>query len=269
MTPQAIPASLSLLRKLPLPKKLGLLEKLYGSTLSTYGTQWVTCANGVTWKLNLQDPCHRWIVYGLYEGGKGINFAHKQLSQGGVYIDSGANIGQWLLYLGHIQHLTTLAFEPVQSQHDWLESCLKNYSDWDVELLKFGLGCEDATLDIQCDGARSTLNLDWFKTKNLAREKIKIRRLDDLLSERNIDYVNFWKLDVEGAEIQALQGAENAFQHRNIGTLYFECHHNNYAQAKQWLADFGYQLFRLHKTALTPLNDDTITRTTDLIAQPV
>ena len=75
----AIPLSLRTMRKLKIPKKLGFLESLFGSTLAAQGTGWVKCSNGVIWKLDLTEPTHRWIVYGDYEGGIGLSFAKMPL----------------------------------------------------------------------------------------------------------------------------------------------------------------------------------------------
>ena len=119
-----IPLSLNVIRKYDFPKKLGLLEILFGKTLKMFGVAWVSCSNGIVWKLNLEDPCHRWIVYGKYEGGQGIDLAKDKLRNGGVYVDSGANIGQWVLYLSDLKNVKTLAFEPVKSERKWLTKCV-------------------------------------------------------------------------------------------------------------------------------------------------
>lgn len=255
-----------LIRKFDFPKKLGILEALYGKKLSEKGHQWVKCWNGIIWKLDLADPCHRWIVYGKYEGGMGIDFAKRQLRQGGNFIDSGSNIGQWLLYLGGLNGVKTVAFEPVRSQRKWLEQCLAIQSGWRTHVEKCGLGAKSATVEIQCDGARSTLNLDWFKGKNFAREVIEIRRLDDVLKEHNIDEIAFWKLDVEGAELQALQGAETLLKNQRIQNIFFECHPDNYAAVLQLLESHRYQISCLKKGKLVTMPDAPISQTEDLIA---
>jgi len=72
---------------------LGFLELLFGSTLASKGAGWVNCSNGVIWKLDLTELAHRWIVYGDYEGGVGLSFAKDSLKNGGIFVDSGSNIG--------------------------------------------------------------------------------------------------------------------------------------------------------------------------------
>ena len=149
ISPFHLPLGLKLLRRLWFPKKLGVLEMLYGRSLSAAGQQWVKCWNGVIWKLDLADSCHRWIVYGKYEGGIGIDFARSQLNKGGYFIDSGANIGQWLLYLATTDKVKTLAFEPVQSQRKWLKECLSIQKNWQVDVFDYGLSDKESILEIQ------------------------------------------------------------------------------------------------------------------------
>lgn len=263
-----LPPLLRVMRKFAMPKKLGLMESVFGDKLASNGTGWVECSNGVVWKLDLTDPTHRWIVYGDYEGGAGLNFAKSVLRRGGVFVDSGSNIGQWILYLGGLPQVQALEFEPVESQRHWLASCLQRQTDWNVTTYPCGLGAQNCKADIQRDGARSTLREDWYTTKGLARETIEIRRLDDVLEEAMVDEVQLWKLDVEGAEYDALVGARNYLESRKIKHLYFECHHGNYSRNKSFLEECGYQLYDFDKNGLRLKNQVGIETTQDLVALP-
>ena len=264
-----IPLSLRMMRKLKMPKKLGFLESLFGSTLAAKGIGWVKCSNGVIWKLDLTEPTHRWIVYGDYEGGIGLSFAKDALRNGGVFVDSGSNIGQWILYLGGMAGVQSLEFEPVESQRQWLASCLQQQQDWNFTIYSCGLGSEDCEMEIQCDGPRSTLRNDWFKSKNLDREVIQIRRLEDVLRQAEINEVQLWKLDVEGAEYDALVGAHDYLASQRIKHIYFECHHANYARNKSYLEMCGYQLYDIAWKGLQLKVDREISETQDLVALPI
>ena len=245
-----------------------MLDKLYGKTLSVLGEGWVICSNGVVWKLNLADPCHRWIVYGKYEGGSGIDLAREKLKDGGVYIDSGANIGQWLLYIAHLNGVKTIAFEPTTSERNLLSQCTKLHNDWDVTILPLGLGSTTTSMQIQKDGPRSTTNLDWYKDKDLERETIEIRRLDAVLSDMAEKRVTFWKLDVEGAELEALKGSEQYLREQKIENIYFECHPSNYKEIVKLLEHFNYAIFDLIDGQLIPKVAKEILATEDLVATP-
>jgi len=264
----AIPPLLRMTRKLKMPKKLGFLESLFGSTLAAQGTGWVKCSNGVMWKLDLTEPTHRWIVYGDYEGGVGLSFAKHALQNGGVFVDSGSNIGQWILYLGGMAGLQALEFEPVESQRQWLSYCLQHQPGWNFTVYPWGLGSENCEMEIQCDGARSTLRNDWYKAKTLDREVIQIRRLEDVLREAGINEVQLWKLDVEGAEYDALIGAGDYLASQRIKHIYFECHHTNYSRNKSHLETCGYRLYDINRKGLQLKVESEISETQDLVALP-
>jgi FkbM family methyltransferase len=75
-------------------------------------------------------------------------------------------------------------------------------------------------MEIQCDGARSTLRNDWYMSKTLDREIIQVRRLEDVLSNAEINEVQLWKLDVEGAEYDALVGAGDDLASQRIKHIF-------------------------------------------------
>jgi FkbM family methyltransferase len=45
----------------------------------------------------------------------------------------------------------------------------------------------------------------WHKGKNIKTIKVPSRRLDDILLDAGITHIDFWSLDVEGAEYEVLQ----------------------------------------------------------------
>ena len=71
-------------------------------------------------------------------------------------------------------------------------------------------------MEFQCDGARSTLRSGWYTAKTLDLEVIQKRKLEDVLREADIKEVQLWKLDVEGAEYEALVGAGEHLQSQRI-----------------------------------------------------
>jgi FkbM family methyltransferase len=132
---------LRFLRRFTFPKKLGLLGKLYGQTLAREGVVWVKTSAGPVWKLDLRNSTHRWIVFGDYEGPGFIRWARRWVRENSVVVDSGANIGQVLLYLApQIKTGKYLAFEPFPPAREWLRECLSKHPEWPVQIEEFGLG---------------------------------------------------------------------------------------------------------------------------------
>lgn len=257
---QAVSAFLRAAQRWDWPRKLGICEKLFGDRLARRGICWVQTAAGVPWKLDLNNAAHRWIVYGKYEGGSFLEWAREFLSENGIVVDSGANIGQMLLYLAQwVPAGRVLAIEPGKHQADWLEECLQANSHLPVELIRVGLGEQpkDAFLHETGEADRHG---SWNQVSSSAGEPIRIVRLTELLRERAIERVDLWKLDVEGYEIPALEGARDYLMNYRIRALYVELRGENGRAIRSFLEPLGYgcNLFHSNGSLYSPdvLPDD-------------
>ena len=238
-----LPFVIKLLQPVEFPHKLGILGRLYGRKLAAQGVCWVRTAAGIPWKLDLQNSCHRWIVYGKYEGPGFINWAKSFLPPNGIVVDSGANIGQMLLYLGQfIPAGKVLAFEPGKEQADWLAECLGQNPELPVELIRMGLSDKKAELFLQDSGAAMMHGGQSMVSEDEGLP-ITVNRLEDELKNRSLKHVDLWKLDVEGHEIKALEGARELLQNRKIRALYVELHAENGAMICDFLSKLDYEPF--------------------------
>lgn len=247
----SLPLLLSWLQPVDFPHKLGICERIFGGGIAARGICWIKTGSGLVWKLDLNNPTHRWIVYGKYEGAAFINWAKNYLPNDGVVIDSGASIGQMLMYLAqYVSQGKVLAFEPGQEALDWLQECLKKNSKLPVELIRAGLGQEPAQLrlrpmgDAHQHGAQSQIS-------ETDGESIQIVKLANELNVRNIETVNLWTLDVEGYEIPALQGVEDWLKQKRIKALYVEISGENSQKVRDYLSQFGYQCYLFNPDGTT------------------
>lgn len=239
----SLPVPLAWLQPFDFPHKLGICERLFGSLIAPQGICWVQTGAGIPWKLDLANPTHRWIVYGKYEGAPFLKWARKFLPPDGVVVDSGANIGQMLLYLAQwVPQGKILAFEPGTGAVDWLEECLINHATLPVEILRFGLGASPAQLRLHNIGANYGHGA-WNQVSETEGETIQIVRLADELAARSLETVDLWKLDVEGYEIPALQGAEVLLREQRIRAIYAELAGENGQRVRDYLIAFGYHCY--------------------------
>jgi FkbM family methyltransferase len=237
-----IPWSLRILQPLDFPYKLGVCERLYATRLSKAGVCWVKTAAGISWKLDLRNATHRWIVYGKYEGAPFLDWAKTSLPRDGIVVDSGANIGQMLLYLAQwVPNGRVLAVEPGRHQADWLKECLTANPTLQVELVRVGLGAVPQQARLKETGAPDRHG-SWNQVDETEGEPIEIVRLTDLLRERGIFRIDLWKLDVEGYEIPALHGADDWLQEQRIRAVYAELDGDNGRSIVRYLAEWGYGL---------------------------
>ncbi len=238
----SLPLPLSWLQSIDFPHKLGICEYLFGTAIASRGICWVKTGAGIPWKLDLANSTHRWIVYGKYEGASFLNWAQKYLPANAVIVDSGANIGQMLMYLAQwIPQGIILAFEPGREAADWLEECLTVHTNLPIEILRLGLGACPSQLSLKSLGP-NYIHGAWNQISDSDNEgeKIEIVRLVDVLVTRSIETVDLWKLDVEGFEIPALQGSEELLKKQRIKAIYAELAGSNGQRIRDYLSKFGY-----------------------------
>ncbi|ARV61244.1 hypothetical protein BZZ01_23860 [Nostocales cyanobacterium HT-58-2] len=232
---------LSWLQNIDFPHKLGICERLFGRAIASQGICWVKTGAGIPWKLDLANPTHRWIVYGKYEGASFINWVRKFIPPNGIIVDSGANIGQMLMYVAQwVPQGKILAFEPGQEAAEWLKECLATHTHLPVEILQVGLGASPERLCLKTIGANYGHGA-WNQISNNEGETIHIVRLTDELAVRSIETVDLWILDVEGYEIPALQGAEILLKEQRVKAIYAELTGSNGQKIRHYLSSFGYR----------------------------
>lgn len=240
-----LPAIVKRLQSVEFPHKLGVMDRFWGQRLAAQGICWVRTAAGIPWKLDLRGSTHRWIVYGKYEGPNFINWAKSFLPPDGIVVDSGANIGQMLIYLSQfVSKGKVLAFEPGAGQADWLAECLQANPELPVELIRMGLSDQAADLFLQDSGPALTHGGQSVISDSVGLP-VKVVRLEDELTKRGIRQVDVWKLDVEGHELKAMEGARSWLEQRKIRSVYVELHEENGVRICNYLSELGYQPFMI------------------------
>ena len=257
MTPIALPLPLRALRRLAFPHKLGICERLFGRAIARHGVCWVETAAGVAWKLDLANPTHRWIVYGDYEGPGLAGWARENLPRDGVVVDSGANIGQTALFLSQcVPQGRLLAFEPSATAADWLEECTR-VTGLPIEVLRVALGASRGEAFLKESGPVQVHGA-WNQVSDSEGSPVRLEPLDQVLVQRDIARVDLWKLDVEGYELHALRGAEDALRRHAIRALFVELAFGHGAEIVAHLEGRGYRFGvfdangRLHRPAALP-----------------
>lgn len=240
-----LPWLLLLLQRCEFPHKLGICERLFSAWLEQHGVCWVRTSVGLLWKLDLANSTHRWIVYGKYEGREFLTWVKRNLNGSPTIVDSGANIGQMLLYFAsYFPKARILAFEPGRHQADWLSECLVERNLFPaVRLFRCALGDRKRTMYLHHVGHGHSHGSQNVVSAEESGESVEVIQLSAILREQQVSAVDLWKLDVEGHEIPALEGAKEWLQTKRIKALWVETRGENGKAIEAYLLQFGYALY--------------------------
>lgn len=158
-----------------------------------------------------------------------------------VIFDVGANVGEYAeLTRQACPQGKIFSFEPVDSTFKELESNLLKKKIENILAIKKGLYKEDKLITINIYPGHehaSIHNLKGVSYSAVDQNTIEVVRGDNLLKEFALDSVDLLKLDIEGAEMDALQGFENTFRNKKVRAVQFEYGYINIT-SKVLLSDY-------------------------------
>ncbi len=170
------------------------------------------------------------------------------ISHSNIVFDVGANQGEWAkLVLKYHPDIELHCFEISMPTYQKLSS--QNFPK-NVRLNNFGVSSRngEATLFVFAEGAdtnslykRSGLE-HWGVKPQEKEEVVSLRALDDYCLEKNIRNVDFLKIDVEGHELEVLQGSSLMLRQGRIAIIQFE-YSGAYIDARILLKDV-FELFK-------------------------
>jgi FkbM family methyltransferase len=188
--------------------------------------------------------------------GEGVVFEELRKLAGPTCIfDVGANQGQFLRLIdeGLKAPCQVHCFEPSNYSHGILRKFAGDRAD--VTVNHFGLGRSAGEFDLFCNEDGSGLaslskrQLDHHGIDFGLRERVRIETLDAYCAERGIEGIDLLKLDVEGHELDVLNGGERMFSERRVRMVMFEFGGCN-IDSRTFFRDF-YHFFRAHGMSST------------------
>jgi FkbM family methyltransferase len=177
------------------------------------------------------------------------------IPQGATVLDIGANQGLWTrALLRQCPDVAAVyAFEP--SRHNW--RAIEAIGDARVHLVAAAVSNRAGSATLHSCAPGSPLaslalrRLDHVGIAFNEEETVTAVTLDGFIAEHGIENVAFAKLDIEGYELMALEGASSALRDHRIRALAFEFGGTN-IDTRTYFRDFwhlltgaGYRLFRI------------------------
>lgn len=132
----------------------------------------------------------------------------RALNPGGVLFDIGANVGYFSLVGSRAVGPTgqVIAFEPLGRNLTRLRRNLMLNGAGNVRVVEYGLSDREATVTAAVPGHEFGMASVRAISAPSHQEEIPLRRGDDLVADLSLPRADVIKLDIEGAEFQALAG---------------------------------------------------------------
>lgn len=193
----------------------GIHQKVFEPYRIFKGVQIESIYEGFHLTLKLDD----WIQENLFFLGKyeeaELKVIDQNLREGYIFIDVGANIGLFSLQASRKVGKTgkVIAFEPFPSTFQHFQKHLQMNQITNVQAENLALGNSDGLVELFYDPDEKNVGMVSTKPlENGIKEEVKITSLDRFVLGNSIDRIDFIKIDVEGHELEAIRGMENALK---------------------------------------------------------
>jgi len=186
------------------------------------------------------------LIFDYFHKNKIINFIKKRTNNFKTIIDVGAHHGESAkLFIKKFKCKNVYCFEPSVDNYKKLLLNVKKIIKKNVyfEAYNIGLGNDkiESYLNICCESSSSSINSineksKFFQKKKFflgiknkdffsKKEKIKILKLDDIMSSKNIKFIDLIKIDTEGHEYEVLKGSVEVLKKTRF--VLFEHHYDD------------------------------------------
>lgn len=182
-----------------------------------------------------------------------------------IVFDVGANIGEYSIAVSKLfrdRNIKIFSFEPSKETFKILLQNIRGI--YNIIPVNLGLNDKEAKQRLFSDSRYSGLSsiynrrLDHFNIKFDKTEEIELTTIDSFCLNNEIENIDFLKIDVEGNELNVLQGANRLIDNGNIKFIQFEfggCNIDSrtFFQDFYYLLSNKYRIYRIFQNGLIPI----------------
>lgn len=189
-----------------------------------------------------------------------MTYLLEHLKKESVFIDIGANIGDYSLIASSIITKRTIhTFEPFQSVLMRLKENIALNNIANIAVHEEVVSDKDGYEYFDFESESEVNHITYTKTN--ASSRLKCIKLDTFAKREKLEFIDFLKIDVEGAEMKVLKGAKHLLKEQKIKTMLLELNKNNQVfgtnnlEIINYLRRFGYKIYQIKKGKLTTLKN--------------
>lgn len=244
----------------PVRGRYRLADKL-GKVIAPSEVEYID-VSGTSMPIDHSVAMYRYIYYGLYEE-HFVNFLKREIRKGDIVIEPGVNVGFITAVLSGLvgNNGRIIALEPSKICYNKIKNYLVKPN---ITLLNKALAEKDGQAnftdkDIVISHGYSTLSEFTEKEDNDNEYAIDTTSIDSLFASYSLATIRLVKLDIEGAELKALQGASNALSKRAIDfilveTTFDEKYDSVNREIGELLKGYGYSPFLMESNSLVKVD---------------
>ena len=212
---------------------------------------------GISAKFFVHSP---WELRALEPEGKMGNEKHilevleSKIKRGDVIFDVGSNFGIYTIFLAKkSQSGKVAAFEPEEESYNNLQDNVKLNNLTNVISINIALGNTNEETNLYLGQVTGASSLVRKPGDGRGVQKVKTRKGDDIIAEKDLPIPKLVKIDVEGGEYDVLRGMEKSLSDSRCKYVCCEIHPQNFPEGLtvekifRLLESFGFKKIKEYK----------------------
>ena len=181
-----------------------------------------------------------------------------------IFFDIGSNVGNYLkkiinLSVKYKKIPQILAAEPSKETFKLLK---ENFRKYNINFYNNAIGKSEKMVPFYCVPGNKFSGQNSIFAQSFLNSNYKVQQktIDQIVKENEILSIDFLKLDIEGAECDAIEGAQESLKKQIIKYIIMEYNrtwiasHGSLERILNYCKKYNYELFRVKKKTLLSIN---------------